>query len=144
MAMSAYTEEDLYQIFTDFGIKVTKHRLELLRHITRYKLPIPVIQMVEKMKKKSGMDQATVYRNLKVFSDTQVLNKVDINGVAYYELNIGESAIVIACSKCGALDRLQKVNIDDIVKKANKYSRKFTSLTHVNMRIYGICKSCER
>lgn len=142
--MSAYREEDLYQIFTDFEIKITRHRLELLRHITKHKLPISVGQMVEKMKKKCDMDQATVYRNLKVMSDAQVLNKVDINGVAYYELNLGESAIVIACSKCGSLDRLQKVNIDDIIKKANKYSRKFTTLTHVNMRIYGLCKSCHR
>ena len=142
--MSAYTEEDLYQIFTDFEVGVTKHRLELLRHITRHKLPLPVGQMVIKMKNKYKMDQATVYRNLKVLSDAQILNKIDINGIAHYELNLGESAIVIACSKCGALDRLQKVNIDDIVKKANKYSRKFSTLTHVNMRIYGLCKSCHK
>lgn len=140
--MNVYSEEDLYQIFTDFEVKVTPHRLSLLRHMSKSKLPIATSRIVEQMKKKEDVDQATVYRNLTVLFRSQVLNKVDINGQAHYEMNFGENAIILACTKCGAIDKVQKINIDDIIKKANKQSRKFATLNHINMRLYGLCKSC--
>lgn len=140
--MSAYTDEDIYQIFADFEVRVTTHRLALLKYISHSKLPMPASRIVEMMKKKYDMDQATVYRALAVLCEAQALLKIDVNGISHYEMNFGENAIVLACTQCGALDKIYKVPIDDIIKKANKNSRKFATVNHINMRLYGLCKGC--
>lgn len=140
--MSAYTDEDIEKIFTEFEIRPTAHRLALLKYISHSKLPMPASRIVEMMKKKYAMDQATVYRALAILCDAQALLKIDVNGVSHYEMNFGENAIILACTKCGALDKIYKVPIDDIIKKANKQSRKFATVNHINMRLYGLCKSC--
>ena len=140
--MIAYNDQDLLQILKEFGVKYTEHRLELLRYMSKSKLPIPASRIIDIMKKKHDMNQATVYRGLAILSKAQVLNTIEINRESYYEMNFGDSSIVIACSMCGTLDKIEKINLDDILKKAGRQSKKFSSLSQLHMRVYGLCKNC--
>ena len=142
--MSAYTDQDLIQILHDFGVKVTSYRLELLRYMSKSKLPIPASKIIEIMKRKFDMNQATVYRGLKVLMEAQVLSVIEINKISHYEMNFGESTVLIACSHCGAMDRISKVSLDDIIKKTARYSKKFANISSLNLQVYGICKNCQK
>lgn len=140
----AYTDEDLRQILLDFGVKITTHRLELLRYMSKSKLPIPASKIIDIMHKKFNMNQATVYRGLNSLLEAQILNVLEINKVSHYEMNFGESSVLVSCTHCGAMDRLSKVNLDEIIKKTARYSKKFASISSVNLQIHGLCRACQR
>ena len=86
---------------------------------------------------------ATVYRAMKFFHDTNLVNQFDIgDGVIRYELNIAEHHDHLICTSCGIIiefsDNLIELKQMKIAEKNN-----FILKEHV-MTIYGVCETCQK
>ena len=141
--MASYSKEDLTNMVQDAGLRVTSHRLLVLETIAKAKSPLTVYELVDELRKKEEIDQATVYRNLSSLHEAGLLRRLDFNhGHAHYELETGRASHQLVCSHCETIEKIEGVSIDDTVKKMLKKSKKFKQTTAHSMEIYGLCRAC--
>ncbi len=141
--MAVYSQEELQTMVQEAGLRVTGHRLLILATVAKVKQPITVYELVDILRKKENIDQATVYRNLSSLHEAGLLRRLDFNhGHAHYELETGRASHQLVCSKCETIEKIEGVSVDDAVKKMLRKSKKFkTTITH-SLEIYGVCKKC--
>lgn len=138
-----YTEGDLTQIIKDAHLKFTERRLAVLMRIAKTKSPIAVQKIIEDLKKKYNIDQATVYRNLSSLEESGIISRFDYNhGHAHYEMASNEITHKIICQNCETIEKINTTNFEDSLKKLIKKSKKFKATSTASVDIYGICKSC--
>ncbi|MFA6608360.1 MAG: Fur family transcriptional regulator [Candidatus Paceibacterota bacterium] len=141
--MAKYSKEDLIFMIKEAGLRVTDHRLAVLNFLSRVRQPITVYELVDSLRKKENIDQATVYRNLASLHEAGLLRRLDFNhGHAHYELETGRASHQLVCGKCETIEKIEGISIDDTVKKMLKKSKKFKSTTTHSVEIYGTCKNC--
>lgn len=141
--MALYSKEDLTIMIKEAGLRVTDHRLAVLSYLSKVRNPVTVYELVESLRKKDDIDQATVYRNLTSLHEAGLLRRLDFNhGHAHYELETGRASHQLVCGKCETIEKIDGISIDDIVKKMVKKSKKFKLTTTHSMEIYGLCKVC--
>lgn len=141
--MATYSKEELTLMLKEAGLRVTDHRLLILETVAKVRQPTTVYELVDVLRKKENVDQATVYRNLSSLHEAGLLRRLDFNhGHAHYELETGRASHSLVCSNCETIEKIEGVSIDDTVKKMVKKSRKFKSTTTHSIEIYGLCKSC--
>jgi Fe2+ or Zn2+ uptake regulation protein len=115
----------------------------VLNFLSRVRQPITVYELVDSLRKKENIDQATVYRNLASLHEAGLLRRLDFNhGHAHYELETGRASHQLVCGKCETIEKIEGISIDDTVKKMLKKSKKFKSTTTHSVEIYGTCKNC--
>ncbi len=141
--MKKLTIKELEELLHIANLRVTEHRLAVLKAVASSKSAITVQVLFDTLRDKYMIDQATVYRNLASLHEARILRRYDFNhGHAHYELEIGEPSHQLVCSKCETIEKIEGVNIDDIVKKMIKKSSKFKKTTTHTIEIYGLCKKC--
>lgn len=141
--MATYSKEDLITMLKEVDLRVTDHRLLVLETVAKVRQPITVYELVDTLRKKEDIDQATVYRNLSSLHEAGLLRRLDFNhGHAHYELETGRPSQALVCSNCETIEKIEGVSIDDAVKKMLKKSKRFRSTRTHSMEIYGLCKSC--
>lgn len=141
--MARYTQEELETMLQEAGLRVTGHRLTILATVAKVKQPITVYELVEVLRKKHNIDQATVYRNLSSLHEAGLLRRLDFNhGHAHYELETGRASHQLVCQKCETIEKIEGISVEDAVKKMLKKSKKFKNTTTHSIEIYGLCKSC--
>lgn len=141
--MATYSQEDLITMLRESGLRVTDHRLFVLEMVAKVKQPITVYELVESLRKKQDIDQATVYRNLSSLHEAGLLRRLDFNhGHAHYELETGRASHSLVCSNCETIEKIEGISIDDTVKKMLKKSKKFRETRSHSVEIYGLCRSC--
>lgn len=141
--MATYSKEDLILMIREAELRVTDHRLAVLAYLSKVKQPVTVFEIIEVLRKKDNIDQATVYRNLSSLHEAGLLRRLDFNhGHAHYELETGRASHQLVCSTCETIEKIEGISIDDTVKKMLKKSKKFRNTTTHSMEIYGLCKSC--
>jgi Fe2+ or Zn2+ uptake regulation protein len=141
--MARYSKEELTQMLRDKELRVTDHRLLVLGYLAKVKQPITVYELVEALRKKENIDQATVYRNLSSLHEVHLLRRFDFNhGHAHYELETGRPSYQFVCSNCETIEKVEGISMDDTIKKMVKKSKKFKYTTTHSMEIYGLCKGC--
>ncbi len=141
--MASYTQEELTGMVQEAGLRVTGHRLAVLGYLSKVKNPVTVYELVDALRKKDNIDQATVYRNLASLHEAGLLRRLDFNhGHAHYELETGRASHQLVCSNCETIEKIEGISIDDTVKKMLKKSKKFKQTTTHSMEIYGLCKNC--
>lgn len=125
------------------GLRVTGHRIAVLEAVAKVRQPVTVYELVEDLRKKENIDQATVYRNLSSLHEAGLLRRLDFNhGHAHYELETGRASYNLVCSNCETIEKIEGISMDDMAKKMIKKSKKFKQTTAHSMEIYGLCKSC--
>lgn len=125
------------------GLRVTDHRLLVLETVSKVKQPVTVYELVESLRKKEDIDQATVYRNLSSLHEAGLLRRLDFNhGHAHYELETGRASHQLVCSNCETIEKIEGISIDDTVKKMLKKSKKFRETRSHSVEIYGLCRTC--
>lgn len=143
LIMAKYTKEELVTMIQEAGLRVTDHRVLILSFFTKSRSPVTVYELLEVLRKKEDIDQATVYRNLSALHESGLLRRMDFNhGHAHYELENGRAAHQIVCSNCETIEKIEGVPIDDVIKKMIKKSKKFKNTTTHSIEIYGTCKVC--
>lgn len=141
--MALYSKDELKDMIRESGLRVTDHRLLILETIAKVKQPVTVYELLEDLRKKEGIDQATVYRNLASLHEAHLLRRLDFNhGHAHYELETGRATQAIVCSNCETIEKIDGISIEDTVKKMLRKSKKFKHTTTHSMEIYGLCKTC--
>ena len=141
--MAKYSQEDITTMIKEAGLRVTDHRLAVLTYLSKVRSPVTVYELVEALRKRNDIDQATVYRNLTSLHEAGLLRRLDFNhGHAHYELETGRASHQLVCSTCETIEKIEGISIDDIVKKMLKKSKKFKQTTTHSMEIYGVCKNC--
>ena len=141
--MAIYSKEELRTMLEEAGLRITDHRLTVLATVAKVKQPITVYELVDILRKKHNIDQATVYRNLSSLHDAGLLRRLDFNhGHAHYELETGRASHQIVCHRCDTIEKIEGISIDDAVKKMLKKSKKFKTTTTHSIEIYGVCRKC--
>lgn len=141
--MATYSKEDITTMLKEADMRVTGHRLLILSTISKAKLPVTVYDLVETLRKKEDIDQATVYRNLSSLHEAGLLRRMDFNhGHAHYELETGRASHQFVCHTCETVEKIEGISVDDAVKKMLKKSKKFKNTTSHSIEIYGTCKTC--
>lgn len=141
--MATYSKEDLATMLKESGLRVTGHRIAVLEAVAKVRQPVTVYELVEDLRKKENIDQATVYRNLSSLHEAGLLRRLDFNhGHAHYELETGRASYNLVCSNCETIEKIEGISMDDMAKKMIKKSKKFKQTTTHSMEIYGLCKSC--
>lgn len=141
--MAVYSQEELITMLREADLRLTDHRIAVLAYLSKVKNPVTVYELVDALRKKENIDQATVYRNLSSLHEAGLLRRLDFNhGHAHYELETGRASHQLVCSNCETIEKIEGISIDDTVKKMLKKSKKFKYTTTHSMEIYGLCKSC--
>ncbi len=141
--MATYSKEELINLVKGAGLRVTPHRLLLLETVAKVRQPVTVYELVEELRKKENIDQATVYRNLSSLHEAGLLRRLDFNhGHAHYELETGRASHSLLCNSCETIEKIEGISVDDAVKKMLKKSKKFKLTKSHSIEIYGVCKSC--
>jgi Fe2+ or Zn2+ uptake regulation protein len=141
--MARYSQEELETMLQEAGLRVTDHRCAVLATVAKVKQPITVYELVEQLRKKFAIDQATIYRNVSSLHEAGLLRRLDFNhGHAHYELETGRASHQLVCQKCETIEKIEGVSIDDAIKKMLKKSKKFKNTITHSVEIYGVCKSC--
>ncbi|MEN9552140.1 MAG: Ferric uptake regulation protein [Candidatus Parcubacteria bacterium] len=141
--MPVYPKEELKTMVQEAGLRVTDHRIFVLDVVARQKQPITVYELVDVLRKKENIDQATVYRNLSSLHEAGLLRRLDFNhGHAHYELETGRASHQIVCGKCETIEKIEGISVEDAVKKMLKKSKKFKHTSTHSIEIYGLCKNC--
>jgi Fur family ferric uptake transcriptional regulator len=106
MKASARRDEEFRDLLTSRGLRVTDQRVLLLREMVKVTTPISHPELTERMSK-SGLDRATVYRNLLTLADAGVLVRAQLGDQVWrYELPRTLSSDHshhphLVCSECG-------------------------------------------
>ena len=141
--MAIYSKDDLIHMIKEAGLRVTDHRLAVLSYLSKVKQPVTVFEIIEVLRKKDNIDQATVYRNLSSLHEARLIRRLDFNhGHAHYELETGRASHQLVCSNCETIEKIEGISIEDTVKKMLKKSKKFKNTTTHSVEIYGLCKIC--
>jgi Fe2+ or Zn2+ uptake regulation protein len=141
--MAIYSKEDIKLMIQEAGLRVTGHRVAVLQAVSKVKQPITVYELVDLLRKKDNIDQATVYRNLSSLHEAGLLRRLDFNhGHAHYELETGRASHQLVCHTCETIEKIEGISVDDAVKKMLKKSKKFKNVTTHSIEIYGTCKVC--
>lgn len=142
-AMVTYSKDDLILMIKEAELRVTDHRLAVLTYLSKVKQPVTVYEIIDILRKKEDIDQATVYRNLASLHEAGLLRRLDFNhGHAHYELETGRASHQLVCSNCETIEKIEGISIEDTVKKMLKKSKKFKNTTTHSVEIYGLCKVC--
>jgi Fur family ferric uptake transcriptional regulator len=99
-------EQDLRELLSSRGLRVTEQRVLLLQELAKLKSPISHPELTERMVH-SGLDRATIYRNLLTLVDAGVLVRAQLgDNVSRFELPRTLSSDHthhphLVCSDCG-------------------------------------------
>lgn len=138
-----YTDDELLEMLREADLRLTPHRVLIFRILSKTRQPMTVQAILEKVRKKDDIDQATVYRNLLSLHQAGLLRRLDFNhGHAHYEMERGHPSHQLVCTNCETIEKIEGISLDDVIKKMIKKSRKFKSTTTSSVEIYGFCKNC--
>ena len=141
--MAKYSKEELTHMLQEAELRITDHRLAVLSFLSKVRQPATVYEIIEVLRKKHNIDQATVYRNLTSLQEGGLIRRLDFNhGHAHYELETGRASNLIVCSNCETVEKIEGLSIEDTVKKMVKKSKKFKNVTSHSVEMYGVCRNC--
>jgi Fur family ferric uptake transcriptional regulator len=134
-------DEDLRQLLAGRGLRVTEQRLAILRELARLRVPTSHPELTARMAG-SGLDRATIYRNLVSLTDEGILVKTQLgDNVWRFELPRGTQVAHgthphFVCSDCGGVDCLPSGSV------SLKGAAAQNEVAEVQLR--GRCSGCVR
>jgi len=132
---------DYATLLNESGLKATFQRMELLKNIEKYG-HMSVDEIYEKvMKNHPSLSLATVYKNIILMVENNVLEEVPIEGKkSKYEL-VKEDHIHLVCTECGEVEDKPRMPQTDSLLHTLTEGEHF-KLEKQQINLYGICKKC--
>jgi Fe2+ or Zn2+ uptake regulation protein len=115
------------------GYKLTKPRLAVLECLEKQDKLISARDIFKKLKK---VDQASVYRTLKILEELNIVNSETINKEKFYCLADHPHHHII-CRICGYSEEFPCTKKEDYKKFKN-----FNNIKH-QLTLSGVCKKCQ-
>lgn len=134
--------EKLESILRDKGYKLTDQRRLIIRAFIESPGHHTAQEILDMVKEKcSEINFSTIYRNLELLSDLEIINKLQIeSGISHYELQGLTHHHHIICKKCGITKEI------DICPYASLGEEQLESIgfkaTDHKFEIYGYCSKC--
>lgn len=123
------------------GLKTTKQRLQLLKVLQDASKPLNAEMILEQMKGSlSDCNLSTVYRNMEILLDRDVVHEINIEQKTYYAINQNQHGHYIQCIHCKEMTRIDGCPLE-------AYERDLESKTGYKVvkhrvELFGICKKC--
>jgi Fur family ferric uptake transcriptional regulator len=134
-------DDDLRELQTRRGIRVTGQRLALLRELVRLRVPTSHPELTERMAR-SGLDRVTIYRNLLSLAKAGILVRTQLgDSVWRYELP-REAGLQhgrhphFVCTDCG--------DVSCLTERAVAISKELGRRQVSEVQLRGRCVSCAR
>ncbi|GAB7082038.1 Fur family transcriptional regulator [Megalodesulfovibrio paquesii] len=124
-------------------LKLTPQRMCILDVFMKHRGHVASEELYEQVKKRDPhIGQATVYRTLKLLSDSGLAKEVHFgDGLTRYESNLGEEHHDhLICERCGK--NLEVVDERIEALQVELAARHGFSLTSHRMYLYGLCEEC--
>jgi Fur family ferric uptake transcriptional regulator len=137
-------EAVLMERLRDEGLRVTPDRLTIFRELSATQHPLPKADLVDRLRA-AGINQATVYRVLDLFTALKVVHAVLLpHGVVGYEPvpPFRDHHHHIVCSSCGSLIDLYECDVDTVIKQDLRRIG-FLPTSH-SLDVIGICAQCQQ
>lgn len=132
---------DYKHLLRTAGYKATPQRLSLLEVLGRAREPLSIQEILERCRQQK-IDQATIYRTLKVLADIGLVRQVDFaHAHAHFELATGDDHHHLVCTSCGKVEDVTGCNFESLAKHALKHSS-FASIDRHSLEFFGTCKKC--
>lgn len=122
------------------GLRVTEARKRLIRILAESERPLSVEDL--SAQSEGHFDLVTVYRNLEVFKDSGIVERIQLeSGKVLFELSAEEGhSHHIVCRSCHMTERIEFCMGGELERYAT--SRGFSNLSHT-IEVFGICPECE-
>lgn len=130
-------------ILRNAGLKVTPERLSILEALKKAKTPLTVKELKDKLKK-TGVDQATIYRNMESLTKSHVIRPVNFqHDHNHYELVDGSHHHHLICENCGKVVDVSKCDTSKIEQQVQLMGN-FASINSHALEFFGLCKPCAK
>lgn len=91
----------LNDLLKNKNLRITKQRKLILDYIDKKNEPVSGQAIYDDLKKEMAIDLSTVYRNLNILEENDLLLKTsDLDGISYYQINKDDHKHFITCSRC--------------------------------------------
>lgn len=132
-------------ILRESGLRATKPRVLILSFLLRTPYPVSVEKVIKAIGGKN-LDQATVYRTLESFREANIVTQVNLrHGHADYELKDPKrDHHHIICVSCNKIEDFRGCDYKDIVSRALRQSKDFTSVSDHSLELFGLCRTCAK
>ena len=129
--------------FRKKGYKITPQRQEILKVFMDNNLPLSAEVIHQKIAQKyPNISLDTVYRNLNVFLDLDIINKLNfMESKSVYELNTGKHHHHLVCLKCGTIKAIDFCPFNLIDLEKIEENKKFIIKKH-SFDLFGYCEQC--
>lgn len=143
--MTAHNHEPIESLLAKAGSKKTGPRAKILEVLAHASKPLATKEVYAKVSKK-GIDQVTVYRVLKAFSEKGIIRQVDFgHDQSYFEIaDDAHDHHHIICTKCHKIADFVGCDAQSLITSALKQSKDFAHITRHSFELYGLCKNCAR
>lgn len=130
------------QILKNKNIKITKQRKSILEILENIDKPLAAEEIHTRLSDDTEMDLSTVYRNLNLLEEKNVLLKSSANGISFYQLNNEDHKHFITCNICHKkfiIENCPVHDLEDIIEDETGFIIK----GH-NFEFSGICPDCQK
>lgn len=125
------------------NLRVTKQRKQILQILEIENNPISAEEIYNKLKNLSNMDLSTIYRNLNILEDKNILLKTtNIDGISYYQLNNDQHKHFVTCNICHKRFLIENCPIHELEDSIEKETG--FKITGHNFEFTGICPACQK
>lgn len=123
------------------GLKTTKQRLLLLKVLQDAPRPLNAEMILEEMKENlSGCNLSTVYRNMDLLLDRDVVHEINIDQKSYYAINQNQHGHYIQCIHCKEMTRIEGCPLEAYERDLESKTG-FKVVKH-RVELFGVCKKC--
>jgi len=134
------------KILLSKGYKMTIQRNEIIKLLLITEKHLMADEMYHELKNK-GIGLATIYRNLELFKELNIVREINSIEGRYFELKIFSKKcmdIHFKCSKCGKIEDIYE---HDMIYNILNYNRVIENNTgyeikDVSMIMKGLCNKC--
>lgn len=125
------------------GLKKTKHRLAILKIFKASNQPLSADEVFKKLKN-SEINLSTIYRNLELLAEKEILNKLILSGDqrAVFEYNEKIHRHYLICLSCNKIKIIEHCPLEGYEKRLAEESGYYI-LGH-KLDVYGYCPQCQK
>ncbi|MCT2535942.1 transcriptional repressor [Aquibacillus koreensis] len=132
--------QEALNILKEKGYKYTGKREEMLTFFAvenRYRTAKDLLQYMEP--NYEGISFDTIYRNLHLFSDVDILEATELNGEKHFRMKCDHHHHHhFICKECGVTKEIHRCPMDDIQEELKSFA-----IQDHKFEIYGLCPGCQ-
>jgi Fur family ferric uptake transcriptional regulator len=129
----------LGEILLENGQSQTKVRRAILLALIKFSRPVSIKKIIET----AGVDSASVYRNIDLFTKLNIIQRVPVGWKTFYELGerLRPHHHHLVCAKCSKIIEIDESRIENLLSLICK-ENKFTPKDH-HFEVSGVCYECK-